>query len=148
MPSKTTVTFDLDELYRREEEAKKRALWLQGQAVIATAQRDRLVPFETGTLRRSAMTTLEELPSMQEVYGKAEEATGQKPVVVDDPKNHNGDIGVAYVSYNTPYAAALHENEKWKARREGGWKWIEKALAAIAPRLPEIAAKEIKRFLS
>lgn len=142
--AKTTVKFDMQELWRREQEAKKYVLWRQGQAIVTEAQKDKLVPFETGTLRRSAVVTLSDLPSEQEVYDKAKGGTGQKPVVVDDPKQHNENVGVAYVSYNTPYATALHESDNWTARREGENKWMEKAEAAARPHMAEIAANAIK----
>ena len=155
------VDFDTSKLFGREQQAKKHALWYMGQALIAEAQRLNLVPLDTGALRRSAVVTLNKLPSMSDVYDKAKPGDGDRPVVVDNPESHNEDVDTAYVSYNTPYAARLHEDMTWNPRdwrrtaggkkvtkpAVGGPKWIEKAEASIRSKLPGIAARIMRRYL-
>jgi len=171
MPKKTGITitseFNGDDIKKHMEGAIKQALWVQGQALIAEAQRRKLVPLDTGTLRRSAVVTLNELPLMSQVHGMAEASDGNNPVVVDDPKKHSGPVNDVYVSYNTPYAATLHENlnvvhkPEWEPRdwrrtasgkivpkpAEGEPKWIEKANASILSKLAAIAASAIRKYL-
>jgi hypothetical protein len=157
---KAQIDFNDKAVIRALQEAKKHILWRQGQEVITQAQISKLVPVDTGTLRRSAVVTLEKLPDMKSVFEKAEKGKGQKPVVVDNPKNHTGDVDVAYVSYNTPYAAALHENTRWRPRdwrktatgkivkkpAEGESKWIETALALVRHKFPDIAKAILERY--
>jgi hypothetical protein len=177
---KTKIDFNDKKVIQALQNAKKHILWRQGQEVITQAQTAKLVPLDTGTLRRSAVVTLEKLPDMQSVFKEAEKGSGDKPVVVDSPGAHAGDVDVAYVSYNTPYAAALHEDSvgkkhsKWKPRDwksrnpdpnsnkymghkkvkqgtgdapgEGGPKWLEKAVAMVRHKFPEIAKSIMKRY--
>lgn len=105
---------------------------MHGQAVVTQAQRDKLVPIDTGTLRRSSVVTLARLPNPEEAY---QAALGGKPKN-DKPetaaKNKTSPLK-AWVSWNTPYAEWLHETFDWKPRRprkEGGPKWAELALVA------------------
>jgi hypothetical protein len=170
----TKVDFDGKKVRKVLRNAKKEILWRQGQAIIAQAQISKLVPLETGTLRRSAVVTLETLPDMNDVFGKAKTEAGQgSPVVVDSPNEHTGNVDTAYVSYNTPYAAALHENTNWKPRGwvsrhpekkgysghkkvkgpgeirgEGGPKWLEKAVAIVRGKLEEIAKNMMEKFFN
>jgi hypothetical protein len=51
-----------------ERKAAFKALWMHGQAVVTQAQKDKLVPIETGTLRRSSVVTLAYLPKPEDVY--------------------------------------------------------------------------------
>jgi hypothetical protein len=129
-------------------EAVKYALWRQGQAVIAQAQKDKLVPIDTGTLRRSAVVTFNEPPNFLLAFSSAAVAKGNKPITLDKPEAHKGPVNSVYVSYNTPYAAHLHESLSWKPHREGGPKWIERALAAVKGKFNEIAANAVKKVMN
>lgn len=161
---KSTVNFGL--ITQAKEKAAALALWRQGQAVVAQAQRDRLVPIETGTLRRSAVVTLNRLPNPGAVYSeakvKAVNNSAFTPPGADVSAGTNVSAGAnvtkAYVSYNAPYAEALHERLDWKPRgvrrlgggkrvpkpAEGGPKWLEKALAACKDKFAAIAERAFK----
>lgn len=149
---------DWDKVLEAEHRAKAKALWMQGQAVIAQADKDKLVPIETATLRRSSVVTLERLPNPDVVHEEAKKLKGERKVRSDDPKSATGDVKKAWVSYNTPYAEYLHENTNWEPRdwrrtaggkiapspKEGGPKWLEKALASVKDKLAEIAVRVMK----
>jgi hypothetical protein len=155
------VNIDVKKILEAKREIKIHALWRIGQAVIAQAQKDKLVPIETGTLRRSAVVTLGRLPDPGEVCEKAKEGKGSKPLTIDSPEAHSENVDAAYVSYNTPYAEHLHENLNWTPRNwraapggkiadsppEGGPKWMEKAAAACRAKFPKILAGVIKERL-
>jgi hypothetical protein len=117
------------------------------------------------------VVTLEELPSMGVVFEAAKTST--QPVIIDSPDQHSGMVDAAYVSYNTPYATALHENlvrkkngQEWEPRDwkkvgartkkvkkgdgdlpgEGGPKWIEKALVLAKGTLHKIAESILEKY--
>jgi hypothetical protein len=136
---------DFQTVMDRAEEAIKYALWRQGQAVIAQAQQDRLVPIDTGTLRRSAVITFNEPPDFLLAFSSAAVKRGETHIVLDKPKLYKKPVNSVYVSYNTPYAAHLHESLSWKPHREGGPKWIERALAAVKGKFNEIAANAVRK---
>ena len=140
------VEIDTRKIYEAERKAKAHALWRMGQAVIARAQRDKLVPIDTGTLRRSAVVTFGHPPDPGAVY---ETAKGTK--AKSDSPNNAGNVDKAYVSYNTPYAERLHENLDWKPAppiAEGGPKWMEMALAACKSKFPAILARTFREHFS
>ncbi|MDR2527936.1 MAG: hypothetical protein LBD04_02815 [Synergistaceae bacterium] len=149
---KSAVDFGL--ITEAREKASTLALWRQGQAVVSQVQRDRLAPIETGALRRSAVVTLNHLPNPEAVYAEAREKAVDNPAL--PPAGARA--AKAYVSYNTPYAEALHERLDWKPRAtrklasgrvvqkpaEGGPKWLEKALAACKSKFPAIVSRTFK----
>ena len=126
-----------------ERKAAFKALWMHGQAVVTQAQKDKLVPIDTGTLRRSSVVTLARLPNPEEVYRAA---LGGKPQS-DKPETAAKDKTSplkAWVSWNTPYDEWLHETFWWKPRpprKEGGPKWAELALAACKDTFAAITAR-------
>lgn len=120
-------------------DAAREALWKLGQLIIAEATNN--VPFESGTLRRSGTVTVAELPEPTGVYKRAESGEEMAEAFPERPK---GDLK-AYVSYNTPYAAWLHESFEWEPKRAGGPKWLERAAPVVAKRLGELVRREMKK---
>jgi hypothetical protein len=144
---RSTVNFSA--VQDAERKAAYKALYMHGQAVITQAQRDKLVPIETGTLRRSSVVTLARLPNPEEVYQTA---------LSSNPQNDNPDAAAqnktaplkAWISWNTPYAEWLHETFGWKPRKpreEGGPKWAEIALAACKDKFAAITARVFREIL-
>lgn len=114
----------------RAVQAARAGLWRAGQLALDYARND--VPVETGTLRRSGVVSTKP-PRMEEIYEAAKngrlnlEALGRpmKGISV----NRRGRVSLSkskpipmYVSYNTPYAARLHERFDWKPR---DWKYLD-----------------------
>jgi hypothetical protein len=152
------VNIDTARIRALRDQAAKEALWAQGQAVIAEAQKARLVPIETGTLRRSAFVSVNNLPDPDAIYQGAK--SRRQAQAQGNPPAGGGPAVRVFVSYNTPYAARLHENLDWRPRAwkrtamgtvvakpaEGGPKWVEKALALAKPKFEAIAARVFRRF--
>ena len=155
--AKTKVKVDID--FKKIEAIKdaciRETLWTQAQSVDAVAQRDKLIPIDTGTLRRSAVVTVNELPNPDEVYRKAQTQRAMQELA---PKGER--VRRVFLSYNTPYAARMHENLKWKPRAwrrtamgkvvskpaEGGPKWVERALVLAKPKFASIAERIFKKY--
>ena len=158
--STTKVTLNLGALYDRENKAMRHAIWRQGQRVLEVAQDEKLVPLDTGTLRRSGVVTLGEAPNMGQVYDMAKSRSGNGAVVVDGPDKKQGRVVEGYVSYNTPYAARLHEDCSWEPRdhrtsmsgettpkpAEGECKYLEKAATRAQQDFEQIAAETFQRY--
>jgi hypothetical protein len=148
---KTTFrnTVDFSAVVDAERKAAFKALWMHGQAVDSQARKDKLVPIDTGTLRRTSVVTLARLPNPEEIYQVA--LSGGKPQN-DSPdsvsQNKTAPLK-AWVSWNTPYAEWLHETFRWKPRpprEEGGPKWAEIALAACKDKFADITARVFREF--
>ena len=135
--------------------AVQRALWLAGQVVIDKAAPN--VPLDTGTLRRSATVTTE-LPNMEAIFYAAQSGNiGLRMFGIPKEKNIVGGQSIGfgstglvtmYVSYNTPYAAKLHEGvPPWTPRAwkilPGTHKVVEKP-AAGQPKWLTIAIESIR----
>jgi len=126
-----------------ERKAAFKALWMHGQAVITQAQKDKLVPIETGTLRRSSVVTLARLPNPEDIYQTALGSTPQSDNPDSAAQNKTSPLK-AWVSWNTPYAEWLHETFGWSPRpprEEGGPKWAEIALATCRDKFAAITAR-------
>ena len=147
--------------------ATQRALWLAGHVVVDRATPD--VPLDTGTLRRSAVVSTQ-LPDMQTVFNAVSAGSfGLK--MYDKPPGKSITSGKSigfistglvdmYVSYNTPYAARLHEGippwtpRAWKilpgSRKiaekpaVGQPKWLEMAINAIRGDFKRMIAIQLK----
>jgi hypothetical protein len=131
-----------------ERKAAFKALWMHGQAVITQAQKDKLVPIETGTLRRSSVVTLARLPNPEMTYQAALSGKPQGDNPEAAARNTTSPLK-AWVSWNTPYAEWLHETFGWKPRpplEEGGPKWAEIALAACKDKFAAITARVLREF--
>ena len=117
-------------------------LWKAGQLALNYSVND--VPLETGTLRRSGVVSLK-LPRMEEVYnavkagslglGKFAAPPEMSASVKGRISASAGSLVQMYVSYNTPYAAWLHESTKWKPR---AWKYLDTGKRP-RPRVPKPA---------
>jgi hypothetical protein len=110
-------------------DAVRRGLWRAGHLVLDHANND--VPIETGTLRRSGVVSIK-LPNMMDIYNAAKGGAVGLSAYAGGMKTSAGKTGKVsaaaeglvsmYVSYNTPYAAWLHESPKWKPR---SWKYLD-----------------------
>lgn len=129
-------------------------LWLAGQDAITQSVND--VPLDTGTLRRSGVVTVGELPSPEEIYQQAQSGKGNKDSSATAGRPSGGGIRPkVYASYNTPYAIKLHESPHWLPRSwkytksgkkvakpaVGTWKWLSKALLKVQKRAGTYAAR-------
>ncbi|MDR1206707.1 MAG: hypothetical protein LBL26_14705 [Peptococcaceae bacterium] len=139
--------------------AARDAVWQAGQMAVTLAMKN--VPLDTGTLRRSAIVT-EELPPLEEIYEKAKTANQNKtPLPPVSPASAPPGAARAYVSYNTPYAARLHEGvPPWTPRSwtktPGGKvvqkpavgvpKWLEYVLPIVRNRMRSIIARSMKKM--
>ena len=135
MKSNVEITWKGDEVKGLYADAVTEALWLAGHAVVTEAMN--IIPLDTGTLRRSYAVTVGELPDGDKEYQRAK--AGATPQAGEIPTRK----GCVYISYNTPYAAFLHENLTWRPRKRkklpsgrvvdkpavGGPKWLEKSLS-------------------
>lgn len=129
-------------------------LWLIGEDAIREATNN--VPLDTGTLRRSAAVTAGDLPDPETAYAEAKAGTHQGK----KPRRTLSGRPTIYVSYNTPYAARLHEDLKWKPRgwkyntkgkripkpAVGGPKWLELALVKAWARRERMFARARKKI--
>jgi hypothetical protein len=162
--SKVKYTSFTAQVYQRALAAERMALWKLGQIILDNATPD--VPIETGTLRRSGVVSTQ-LPNMRTVYDAARAGAVDRfgslgaGLSVPSVTNKQGKVSstagglvTMYVSYNTPYAARLHENTKWTPR---AWKYLDTgkrprprvAKPAVGrPKYLFIAAQKAKPFLS
>lgn len=91
----------IKEAVKIAEEAALKALRTGADEILTEAINE--TPIETGTLRRSGTVTVGGLPDGAKVYEAAEAGADQKD---------GGKIGkerAVYISFNTPYAIAVHE---------------------------------------
>lgn len=86
-----------------------------GRAILSEA--NKTVPYDKGTLKNSGRV---------------------------DASGRGGSIG-ATVSYNTPYAARLHENPQYNFKGKGRGKWLQLAVQEMAGRVARIIAAEIAK---
>jgi len=139
--------------------ATREALWEAGQLAVDKATPN--VPVETGTLQRSARVT-DELPNPDTTFQESQAGVDAKTLIgpAKGGLQPNEDEAIKmYVSYNTPYAAALHEGTNWKPRPEkktatgkdapspakGSRKWLENTLPAVRLELPRLLADKFKK---
>lgn len=55
--------------------------------------------------------------------------------------------GTATVSYNTPYAARLHENPQYNFRGRGRGKWLQLAVQETAMRVARVMAETLAGYV-
>lgn len=150
--SDITLKWNGDKVKQQLAAVAEEVVWLAAQDAIRESTNN--VPLDTGTLRRSGVVTLGELPNAKEVYEGAEGGKSGKEYSESHRKTALGEDAVAYASYNTPYAVHLHEDTSWKPRsvgksgREkpavGGPKWLEKSCIVVSKRW-NIYAKRARR---
>jgi hypothetical protein len=97
--------------------AAERAVLLGGEHVLGESSK--VVPIEEATLSRSGKATAET----------------------------QGDVAVAAVSYDTPYAARQHEELDYRHDEGRTAKYLETPLHAEADTVLAIAANEVKKVL-
>lgn len=129
-----------DRVNKQLEAAAREALWKLGQLAITEATDN--VPIESGTLRRSATVTVGDLPDPDAVYAGAQ--GGDMRNAYPDTSGGDGEPR-AFVSYNTPYAAWLHETYEWEPKRAGGPKWLERAFPVVAKRFGELVRRAMRK---
>lgn len=134
-------------------QCQKEALWQVGQDAISGAMMS--VPIDTGTLRRSAVVSVGQLPNPSAVYDRAKVGEVEGSRLLSSTAK---DVTV-FVSYNTPYAIRLHEDLTWKPRkfsytaqgnmvtkpRLGKPKWLEKQMPASWAKLRGFLAREMRK---
>ncbi len=97
--------------------AAEKAVALGGEHVLGESTK--IVPLEEGTLSRSGKTSAE----------------------------MTGDVAVAAVSYDTPYAARQHEEMDWRHDPGRQAKYLEQPLGAAAPTVAKIYAQAAREAL-
>jgi hypothetical protein len=127
--SKVVYTSHTAAVMNASVDAVRRGLWKAGQLTLDYAMND--VPLETGALRRSGVVSVK-LPNMLDIYNAAKNGAIGLSARIGGMKMSTdvkgkvsataGGLVTMYVSYNTPYAAFLHENMKWKPR---AWKYLD-----------------------
>ena len=129
-------------------------LWLIGEDTVREAMNN--IPLDTGTLRRSSAVTAGDLPDPEKAYAEAKARTQQSKKT----RRFYSKRPSIYVSYNTPYAAHLHEDLTWKPRdwkyntkgnripkpAVGGPKWLELALVKTWARRDRMFARARKKI--
>ena len=123
------------------EEAGLKALRTGGEKIITSAMNN--VPIESGTLRRSATTTVGGLPNSSEVYEAAKDGNEMKnafPQPIGKEK-------AVYVSYNTPYARRQHEELGYNHPLGGGPKYLENSFNQNKSKVLKMAELQIKKAL-
>ena len=161
--NKCTVVWKGEEAIAESHDILLEALEITARNVLITAKK--YAPIDTGTLRRSGCVTVGFRPNPNEVYREAEKGTGEKSVIETSAGSADDEL-VVYVTFNTPYAAKLHEDTKWKpsptSRRlrtnketgerefqeiskpegaQGGPKYLEKAAEEHWKDFPEVVQK-------
>lgn len=110
-------TIDLAGVHAQIAAAAQRAVLLAGEHVLGESSK--VVPIEEGTLSRSGKATAET----------------------------QGDVAVAAVSYDTPYAARQHEELDYRHDEGRTAKYLETPLLAEADTVAAIAANEVGKVL-
>ena len=123
------------------EEAGLKALRTGGERIITEAMDN--VPIKSGTLRRSATTTVGELPDMMQVYEAAKEGNEMKNAFPEPI----GKEKAVYVSYNTPYARRQHEEMDYVHPIGGGPKYLENAFNQLKGKIISMAERKIRKAL-
>ena len=163
MAPRTVYTSRTADVMQRALNAQRIGLWKAGQEALRFAMDSRLVPLDTGTLLRSGVVTTE-MPNMQQVFRMAQ--AGSMGLKYTKPPGQEfggrGRIGYGFesavrmfVSYNTPYAARLHEGvPPWTPRAvnskgnpkpaQGQPKWLDLAAQRVTPMIPRLVAIEMK----
>lgn len=123
------------------EEAALKAMRTGAERIITKATNN--VPIESGTLRRSATTTVGGLPDMMQVYEAAKDGNEMKnafPQPIGKEK-------AVYVSYNTPYARRQHEELGYEHPLGGGPKYLENSFNQLKGDIIKSAQKAVKKAL-
>ncbi len=131
----------IKEAVKIAEEAGLKALRTGGERIITEAMDN--VPIKSGTLRRSATTTVGGLPDMMQVYEAAKEGNEMKNAFPEPI----GKEKAVYVSYNTPYARRQHEELGYKHPLGGGPKYLENAFNQLKDKIIRMAERKIKKAL-
>ena len=129
------------EAVRIAEEAAPQALRTGAERIITKAMNN--VPLESGTLRRSATTTVGGLPDMMQVYEAAKDGNEMKNAFPQPIGNEK----VVYVSYNTPYARRQHEELGYEHPLGGGPKYLENSFNQLKGDIIKYAQKAVKKAL-
>ncbi|HHY08220.1 MAG TPA: hypothetical protein GX530_06815 [Corynebacteriales bacterium] len=131
----------IKEAVKIAEEAGLKALRTGGEKIITSAMNN--VPIESGTLRRSATTTVGGLPNSSEVYESAKEGNEMKNAFPEPI----GKEKAVYVSYNTPYARRQHEEMDYVHPIGGGPKYLENAFNQLKGKIIRMAERKIRKAL-
>ena len=123
------------------EEAGLKSLRTGGETIITEAMNN--VPIESGTLRRSATTSIGGKPDPTPVYEAAKEGTEMKDAFPEPI----GKEKAVYVSYNTPYARVQHEEMDYVHPMGGGPKYLENSFNQLKDKIIRKAERAIKKAL-
>ncbi len=126
------------------EDAVAHALYLGAEGLLTEA--NNLAPHDQGTLIRSGTVTADELPDADDVYYPAYGTDGTDGTDMSKafPDESSDEM---YVSYNTPYAARLHEHPEYQFQDGRQGKWLETALDSFRDRFNQFVVKEIRKAL-
>ena len=111
--SRCTVVWKGEQVIEEMDDVLFKALDRIAERILFSAKQN--APLETGALRRSGCVTIGLPPNPEEVYGKAQKGSGEDSVLGKPTGSPNDEL-VMYVTFNTPYAARLHENTDWNPR--------------------------------
>ena len=161
--SKCTVVWKGQQVIEEMHDVLQDALIKTAEKVLYDAKQN--APIDTGALRRSGCVTIGLPPNPDEVYRRAEKGAGEKSAIETPAASQDNEL-VVYITFNTPYAAKLHENTNWKpssvSRRyrkdyktgeagdkvmakgfgaQGGPKYLEKAIPEHWKDFPEMVKK-------
>lgn len=131
----------IKEAVKIAEEAGLKALRTGAEAILTEAIDE--APIDTGTLRRSATTTVGGLPDMMQVYEAAKDGNEMKnafPQPIGKEK-------AVYVSYNTPYARRQHEELGYNHPLGGKAKYLEDPFNRNKKKVLQYAEKQVKKAL-
>ncbi|MGM0437489.1 MAG: hypothetical protein ACQEQD_04385 [Bacillota bacterium] len=131
-----------DKVSKKEKEKAGRAQWLAAEALLTESNKS--VPHDEGTLERSGVVYQEgQSHNPDSVYDEAKSGGNPK-------NNYKFDFKSDFnfrISYNTPYAVALHEAPagQYNFRGKGQAKWLEKTAREMSNKLEKFVAEEIKK---
>lgn len=131
----------IKEAVKVAERAGLKALRTGGELIITEAMNN--VPIESGTLRRSATTSIGGRPDPMQVYEAAKDGVEMKDAFPGELGNEKA----VYVSYNTPYARRQHEELGYNHPGGGGAKYLENSLNANKKDILKMADLQIKKAL-
>jgi hypothetical protein len=129
------------EAVRIAEQAGIKALRTGAEAILTEAIDE--TPIDTGTLRRSGTVTVGALPDGAQVYEAAESGSDMK----DAFPGPVGKEKAVYISFNTPYAVAQHEELGYEHPRGGKAKYLEDPFNRNKKKVLKYADKQIRKAL-
>lgn len=124
-----------------EEEIQKVALKsIAKYAEVILGESQKLVPVDSGTLRRSGVVTTGGLPeNSEEIYEDAKNG-------IENLKGYSSSKApIVTISYNTPYARKQHEDNTLNHPKEGQAKYLEQPFNEKSEGLEKFVKEKLKK---